>query len=270
MSGEQKADTPEPMEAVSRLGRFLRRCYRKAVCDHRLESLGASDPPVTSDPDLMALIAGNAVVDLGFYARQVGLAGKQASDLAGHLIEEGLSDGLKPNPIYDHHFVRWLTGKPDPVEAFLAFLDGYPDVYTTCSPLFDAGFYRQVVGKGFYPSLPALEVFLAFWRDAPGRFSPLFLNAFYTHLIGTDAIGNPLIHYCELPLESRGDFNPHFCIRHYQDTYRDYLVDGIDPFCHFLIDGSKRGFRPNAVEDFGVEDALAYSAREMLLERLKC
>lgn len=186
------------------------------------------------------------LVDADWYRAHHGDAGM--GDPVLHFAEQGMDQGLDPNPMFDTAWYRATHGAAmapgvSPCEDFCR---NAITALRDPGPLFDTAWYCQS-----YPDIPAaginpLHHYLSFGRAERRDPSPHFQNGWYFYAYpfadspGMDAPTHFMNHGAALGLSP----SPFFDLAWYRAQYPEVARSGMNPLLHYLLEGEAKGFWP--------------------------
>lgn len=192
----------------------------------------------------------NLYFDLMRIEELVGTSLESDEHLSAAFVEKGFLDSVGPHPAFlPGLYTRMHPGTvPAGTSPFVHFWTCGRAAGLSPNPLIDLGFYAlhtKAKPMGEVDGLLVDQLFTA-GVEACVRFSPYFDTEYYDcNSKRHDSKENwALAHFYSTPPEQRLSPNPHVSFYWYRENYGDFL-EGMDPLTHFLMEGSRRGFRPN-------------------------
>jgi hypothetical protein len=183
------------------------------------------------------------LVDPEWYAAQHG-----AADPVQHFIQQGMDEGLDPNPMFD---TRWYRATHAAVMAegigpCEDFCRNALTAFRDPGPLFDTAWYCRTYPDILAAGINPLHHYLAFGRTERRDPSPYFDNVWYFNTYpfadspGMDAPTHFMNHGAALGLSPSAFFH----VVWYQTRYPEVARSGANPLLHYLQEGEAKGHWP--------------------------
>ncbi|MEM7243510.1 MAG: glycosyltransferase [Pseudomonadota bacterium] len=200
------------------------------------------------------LLAKSPLFDQNAYCKAHPLVNFDVTSPIAHYIQNANRTGANPSSFFET--TDYLSANPDvqihkvnPLEHYLRH--GYKEDRTV-HPFFDEAWYRQSVMELEAAAQPPLEHLLAKRNQPELTGHPLFVRSWYAKQCADAGItvrGSFYVHYLEHGRKILLSPHPLFDAKWYSEINPDILMNGADPWHHFLTIGRVEGRRPHMLFD---------------------